>query len=91
MELTDFIQIDYCITVTAAVFFYLKFGIEKTSRLAKKLITIVIAILIGFVWWFSVDIPVTKLITSMFVSVGFYELFLKVILDKFKFKYDDKD
>ncbi len=88
MDLTNFIQLDYCITTVVAVFVFLKWGVKFTATWQKRFITVVVGLTLGVLWYFLSDATISKLITSFFVSVGFYSTILKSIMDSAKFRYD---
>ena len=86
---SNYIQIDYFVATYAAIFLYLKFGIERTKSIQKRLISLAIGAILGIVWAIF-DTPTLKLLTSFFVVVAFHDLLMKPIFKWFGFEYDDK-
>ena len=88
-NLINYIQIDYFVATYAAIFLYLKFGIEHTKQNQKRLISLSIGVLLGVVWAIY-DTPVLKLITSFCVVVAFHDLLMKPLFKWLGFQYDYK-
>ena len=85
-----FIQPYYFISMYCAIFFYLKYGIEKTSSFQKRLTTVVIGAMFGLLWYFVGEHDIQKLITTFTFTVTFHSLIMSWVFKKRGFQYDDK-
>jgi hypothetical protein len=89
--LTKYTEIMYIFAVVLATWIVLTYLIAKTSEKQRILITLLIGLALGLVWYLFVKPTPTidRLVLSLFAAMGFYKAILGQILSMVNFNYNN--
>jgi len=88
-SLQQYINIYYTATVTLIVFGILKYIFKSPTAFEKRLISIIIGLIFGFVWIYFVKTSLEIIILSFTVSVVLYDWIIKPVMKIKGVKYNN--
>lgn len=88
--LLDYPETMYGLCVCLCTFVVLKYLIEKPTKKQKFITLFSSGIILGLVFWFSVECRLPFMILAFFSSMGFYELIIKSVMRKVGINYSGK-
>jgi len=84
----DCFSYHYIITVILITYFVIGLWFNTKSEKTKKLITFIVGVTFGVLWYFLFDIPLEDMIPSFAAAVVLYDYILKYFLKLLKISYD---
>ena len=91
LDLVSSFDLKLMVSITVLTWIVLKL-IEyfkiKTTKAVKKLITVILSLVLCFVYYKFLNLTLQELIPTYLISVAFYDNLIKFILNKFHLGYN---
>ena len=94
MQLTSSFDLKLMLSITISSYGVLKLldtFVKKTSKILKKIITLILSTILCVIYYFYVELSISEIIPTYLISIVFYDNLIKFILNKLNLGYKKDD